>query len=143
MTNSRQSSYPVQIYRVRSRSTAEVYFLGNPSADTDMVTDGLLLLASPQRKEIHLIYADTDEYSLGPFDGAVQRANRENEVQKRNDLVAVGIDPAMPSANAEVCKYAFHDVVNDGYADAIETLELDEFLSEGGTIVDRRSEFVG
>lgn len=132
-------NFPVKLYRVRSRSTKNEYVLATPSADTDMATDGVILLASYSRKEIHICCASDDEYELGPYHGTIRRASRENEAQGRDDLAGIAIDTGEISTVTPDIGFAFHDVVSNGYADVIDDVSIDVFLAEGGRIVDARS----
>ena len=109
-----------------------------PSADTDMATDGVLLLASNHTSEIHIHFAAPDEYTLGPFEGAALRAERENERQERSDLVAIAsCGPA--HAQSAKFKFSFIDIYSGSYADPIETLKVDDYLKDGGNIIDHRN----
>jgi hypothetical protein len=104
-----------------------------------MVTDGLILLASYSRREIHICYASGDEYELGPYNAPIRRASRENKAQGRTDLAGVAIDTGETSTTKPGLGFAFHDLVSKGYADVVEEMSTDAFLAEGGTIVDTRN----
>jgi hypothetical protein len=130
---------PIALYIVRSRTTMQTYVLANPSGDTDMVTDGLILLASVEQNELHILYAAEDEYSLGPYAATTLRARRENAKLNRHDLRPVSLDMNAISTTLRCVPFAFHDLIADGYADAIRELSIQEFTSNGGTVLDRRS----
>jgi len=130
---------PIQIVKVRSRSTRKEYHTAFPQADTDMATDGLFILTSKEREEIQLHMASGKEYSLGPYQGAQVRAKLENEKQHRNDLAATSLDLSEPAENRSCCLFAFYDVFDQsGHADASEKITTVEFLARGGLLKDLR-----
>ena len=139
LRRTRLPTYPLKLFRVRSRSRGNEYVLAIPSADTDMATDGLILLASQSRNEIHICYASRDEYELGPYPGSIRRANREGTAQQRTDLAGVRIDPREASAIKPGIGFALHGLVADGYADVVAEISVVDYIAGGGTIVDARN----
>jgi hypothetical protein len=129
---------PIQIIRVKSRGTGKEYHIAYPSADTDMATDGLFILVSKEKEEVQLHMAASDEYPLGPLDGAVLRAEKENQKNDRSDLVAVSVDLSTPSKTFGLGRFAYHDIFDENeHSDAIERVSVSEFTINGGVIEDR------
>ena len=132
-------NFPIQIIKVKSRSTGKEYHIAFPQADTDMATDGLFILVSKEKEEIQLHMASGDEYPLGPHQGAQLRAKRENEKNQRNDLVAASVDLSTPADSRSCCRFAYHDAMDESeHADAIERISVEEFRAQGGRLEDLR-----
>ncbi|MGJ8674236.1 hypothetical protein [Rubritalea sp.] len=130
---------PIQIVKVKSRSTGTEYYSAFPQADTDMATDGLLIVISRETNEIQLHLASAEQYPLGPYDGAKSCAMIQNNKHARSDLRASSIDIEAPSYSSSNCNFAFHDILElAGHADVIESLTVDEFIRIGGTLHDYR-----
>ena len=131
---------PIQIIKVRSRSTGKEYHTAFPQADTDMATDGLFILVSKDKEEIQLHMASSDEYPLGPYEGAKIRAARENKNNNRSDLVAASVDLNTMATYRSCSRYAYHDKHDeDGHADALERVSVEDFMAGGGEINDLRT----
>lgn len=154
---------PLAIVSVKSRRTGREYYVGVPSADTDMATDGLLVLTSKEKKEIFLCMALAEEYPLGPDEASRRCAIRLQEKLRRSDLAPVLLnleEPAIkatwqdgrsfkvPAAQAHwrdsefsSWRFAFTDIYDeDDFADPVSELSCEEFIATGGVIIDSRNE---
>ena len=130
---------PIEIQKVRSRESNREYYLATPSADTDMATDGVILLASKIKKEIQILYVSAEDYPLGPYKGAEHRAEEENAIENRDDLAPVGIDLKSKSLFEHIGRFAYFDIHDtQDRADPIEHISIDDYLKIGGVVIDKR-----
>ena len=124
---------PIKIYEVASRETGAVYHLAWPSADTDMATDGVVVLAGADGREIQVHKANKEEYDLGSEEGGRRLAARERGRQGRDDLRLVrAADPDGTLGGP----FAFYDLLSGGTADVVAPVSHEAFVARAGRLVD-------
>jgi len=104
------------------------------SADTDMVTDGLVSLTSTNGKEIFLVKLLPAEYRDFQH-GAERAASRVMRKLSRNDIVVVEMAPEAPTARGrEHSELLYVRTGGHGNARVIRRESMKSFVSKGGRV---------